>query len=336
LIRQFTNAGDVVYDPFSGAGTVPLEAWIAGRRTIGNDLNPYACLLTQAKLFPPASLASALGDIEDVANQISASTELVDLRTIPLWVRSFFNPDTLREVVAWNQILRKQGYCFLRACLLGILHHQRPGFLSFPSSHSVPYLRHKKFPRSSFPELYGYRSLRDRLEAKVTRALKRLPNLDFAMQRKCYSKNAAFLTPPGRVDAIITSPPYMHQLDYARDNRLRLWFLGISNWRELDQRISPGEPEFLSLLKQCFGLWQGVLPPHGRCVLVLGDTFSRLYHLPLPDAVTKIATEEVGGYKLLSRYSDQIPDARRVRRGLSGNLFETVLVFERQKGNNDA
>src|SRR5439155_20037294 len=64
LIRQFTNAGDVVYDPFSGAGTVPLEAWIAGRRTIGNDLNPYACLLTQAKLFPPASLASALGDIE--------------------------------------------------------------------------------------------------------------------------------------------------------------------------------------------------------------------------------------------------------------------------------
>ena len=52
LIAQFTDAGDVIYDPYSGSGTVALEAWVAGRNIIANDLSPYAALLTEAKLFP--------------------------------------------------------------------------------------------------------------------------------------------------------------------------------------------------------------------------------------------------------------------------------------------
>src|SRR3954470_13785945 len=56
LISQFTQAGDVVYDPFSGSGTVALEAWIAGRNVIANDYSPYAALLSRAKLFPLGSL----------------------------------------------------------------------------------------------------------------------------------------------------------------------------------------------------------------------------------------------------------------------------------------
>src|SRR5713226_7196222 len=56
LISQFTNSGDLVYDPFSGSGTVALEAWAANRRVVANDLSPYAYVLTRAKLFPPQSL----------------------------------------------------------------------------------------------------------------------------------------------------------------------------------------------------------------------------------------------------------------------------------------
>src|ERR1041384_6572270 len=63
LISQFTRKGQLVFDPFAGSGTVPLEAWIAGRRPVANDLNPYAALLTQAKLFPYKSLENALSDI---------------------------------------------------------------------------------------------------------------------------------------------------------------------------------------------------------------------------------------------------------------------------------
>src|ERR1017187_2117048 len=168
LISQFTNPGDLVYDPFSGSGTVALEAWAASRRVMANDLSPYAYALTRGKLFPPHTLQDALDSIAQTSVAAIKLRNDVDLRKVPRWVRDFFHPETLRETIAWTTVLRRQRSWFVLAALLGILHHQRPGFLSFPSSHTVPYLRVKKFPRSRFPELYEYRSLRDRLEAKVT------------------------------------------------------------------------------------------------------------------------------------------------------------------------
>ena len=48
-----SNPGDVVLDPFSGRGTTPLQACAEGRIGVGNDLNPFAHLLTAAKVEPP-------------------------------------------------------------------------------------------------------------------------------------------------------------------------------------------------------------------------------------------------------------------------------------------
>ena len=52
LVTRHSAKGDVLYDPFSGCGTLALEGWLAGRHVIANDLSPYANLLTRAKLFP--------------------------------------------------------------------------------------------------------------------------------------------------------------------------------------------------------------------------------------------------------------------------------------------
>lgn len=329
LVSRFTNEGELVYDPFSGSGTIALEAWLARRRVLANDLSPYAYLLTRAKLFPYVSISDALADIENVEKSIKRRYDQVDLRSVPRWVRQFFHPKTLREIVAWNTALKKKHLFFLQGCLLGILHHQRPGFLSFPSSHTVPYLRLKKFPPNRFPELYEYRSLRERLEAKVRRALKRLPALNPTVSRHCFSKNAAIFTPVDHIDAIITSPPYMRQLNYGRDNRLRLWLLGVADWKKLDKRVSPSEVVFLSLMRSCLTLWRDILSSHGRCVLILGDSRSRIYDLTLPDVITKLAVEEIGNYKVHCRYSEEIPKIRRVRREYCGSQSETILVLTR-------
>src|SRR5208282_418947 len=116
---------------------------------------------------------------------------------------------------------------------------------------TVPYLRKKAFPRSRFPKLYEYRSLTERFEAKIERAFRRVPELDYTLERKCYSESAHLLIPSVPVDAIITSPPYMRQLDYGRDNRLRLWFLGVDDSDALDQTISPSKDAFLKLMRRC-------------------------------------------------------------------------------------
>lgn len=329
LVSMFTDEGDNIYDPFCGSGTVALESWASGRNIIANDLSPYAYTLTRAKLYPYYSTDDANTEINDVAKQVSLHINKIDLRCVPMWVRSYFHSETLREIIAWSQALQSRKSYFLMSCLLGILHHQRPGFLSYPCSHTVPYKREKNFPREDFPELYQYRPVRERLERKVVRALKRVPHLDDDLIRMCNRYNAVKHTPKQKINAIITSPPYMRQLDYARDNRLRLWFLGEQDWKSLDDVISPAETNFISLFKSCLSHWQRVLVPKGLCVLVIGDAYCRTYNLSLPEAVEHIATKEVGGYSVLWKYTEEIPNERRVRRGCNGSLTETVLVLRK-------
>jgi hypothetical protein len=327
LISQFTKMNDTIYDPFSGSGTVALEAWAAHRNVIASDLSPYAALLTRAKLHPYRTLTEALEDIETLSSEVRERQREIDLRKVPSWVRRFFHPETLRETIAWTDVLRQRQRWFLLASLMGILHHQRPGFLSYPSSHTVPYLRLNAFPPSEFPELYEYRSLRDRFEAKIRRAFRRVPTLNFELLRKCYLQSAHLLTPTIAVDAIITSPPYMRQLDYARDNRLRLWFLGVQDTRCLDRTISPRKDAFLELMRKCFTKWQVVLKPKQYCILIVGDGSSELKDGNLPERISSIATKEIGSYTQIHGYTEAIPNERRVRRGLTGSTSETILIL---------
>jgi site-specific DNA-methyltransferase (adenine-specific) len=58
FIARLSRPGDVVLDPFSGRGTTPLQACAEGRVGVGNDLNPFAHLLTAAKVDPAQPAAA--------------------------------------------------------------------------------------------------------------------------------------------------------------------------------------------------------------------------------------------------------------------------------------
>jgi len=55
FVARYSRPGDVVLDPFAGRGTVPLQACVEGRLGVGNDLNPFAHVLTAAKVDPPTA-----------------------------------------------------------------------------------------------------------------------------------------------------------------------------------------------------------------------------------------------------------------------------------------
>ena len=50
LIRQSSEAGEVVVDPFMGSGSVGVAAARLGRRFLGNDLNPEAVRIAAQRL----------------------------------------------------------------------------------------------------------------------------------------------------------------------------------------------------------------------------------------------------------------------------------------------
>jgi len=273
LILAYSKIDDLIADPFSGAGTVPLEALLASRRVFAADVSPYAELLTSAKAFAPKTLDGALAQGERLL-AACALHPTPDLRSVPSWVRSYFHPRTLKEALAFALICRRQESSFNLACLLGILHHQRPGFLSYPSSHLVPYLRDKNFPRSQFPEMYAYRPLRPRILAKIRRAYKRIPE-GIRGAAQVVTAPIESLSFPTCIDSVITSPPYMNALDYGRDNRLRLWFLDPTAADRIDSHTPSTIEQFAHLMTVLASKTQAALRPRGHCVLVIGDVVSR-------------------------------------------------------------
>lgn len=334
LIALYSEPEDIVLDPFSGSGVVPLEAVLMGRQAWANDLSPYAYTLTLGKLEAPSSEKAAVQRAKNLAEAVRRDASLMDLRAVPEWVKEFFHPDTLREILAAFYILRQQKDYFLTACLLGILHHVRPGFLSYPASHLVPYLRTNKYPPDEFPEMYAYRDMRSRLVAKVKRAYRRhkLP-LDWEQRRyKVWNDNAMSLPVEDEtVDAVISSPPYFGALDYARDNRLRLWFLECYEWKELDESLTASKKVYLPQMKICLKEIHRVLKSYGYCALVLGDVDRGGEVRRTAEILADLALESTdNGFTVETIYDDYIPDDRRSRRNTKTTKFERILIMQKR------
>jgi len=52
LIKEHSNEGDIVIDPFMGSGTTVVEAIVNNRTGIGTDVNEFANLLAKVKTTP--------------------------------------------------------------------------------------------------------------------------------------------------------------------------------------------------------------------------------------------------------------------------------------------
>ncbi|MBE0615174.1 MAG: hypothetical protein IH604_15990 [Burkholderiales bacterium] len=331
LMLEYTNAGDLVVDPFCGCGVAVLEAAANGRRVVAGDWNPYAVLLTKAKLFPPSSLDAANRRLQAtwVMSQRLHSDQ--DLRKIPTWVRQFFHPETLRTALAFRDACVARGDIFLLACFLGVLHHQRPGFLSYPSSHLVPYLRDRRFPREQYPEMYKERDVLSRMQAKIRRTFKR-PVTRYTESRRVLHVDAREFPRLRQISAVITSPPYMNELDYVRDNRLRLWFIDRSLPQGLELKRRDRESEYRALLMSvCSRLASGI-KPGGYIILVVGDATRGSGRPGRTDFITRKVFESeptLQVFGLEQIYSDIIPNIRRSRRECTGTKSETVLIYKK-------
>ena len=330
LIEQYAEKPGIIYDPFAGSGTVLLEGWALGYEVVGSDLNYYAYVLSMGKLNPYKCVEEAktvLLKYRELAEERALTLSIDD---VPMWVRDFYDPNTLREICCWFFYLKEHNEWFLLSCLLGILHHQRPGFLSYPASHGAPYLRSSKYPKDIYPEMYQYKNVYEKLLKKVERSYKHIPSLDYSLSRKMILGDATKVRfNDEHFSTIITSPPYMKSLTYARDNRLRLWFLGEENWNDLDKTISPEKNLFIQMMKICFAKWADYQHPGDKCIIVIGD-ISVTYNgnkTSLVDVLVDISKQY---YLCKDKYQDMIPESRKVVKGNSNIKREIIVIFERK------
>jgi DNA modification methylase len=326
---RYSKQGDWVWDPFCGSGTIPLECRLLDRNVIAADINPYACALTRAKLHAPTSEKICFHQLA-LAEKLLKNMPQENNDEIPQWVKSFFHEQTLMEANALMiEFIRRRQY-FNMGCLLGILHHQRPGFLSYPASHLVPYLRDRLYPREKFPDAYEYRDPISRLQAKIKRILENPPPPKNS-RYKYFEKSALNrYLPDNSVDAIITSPPYMDALDYARDNRLRLWFLGVDDYKKIKdkeiRKISSFEEDMLVSLQ----IMSQVVKPGGVCIII-GDVKRNNNNYNVPEMISKLVENKVKNLFLENKWVEMVPNHRRTRRNSSTTQTETIIIFRHKR-----
>jgi DNA modification methylase len=181
--------------------------------------------------------------------------------------------------------------------------------------------------------MYQYRDVRSRLLAKIKRAYRhaQIPESWPKRHYQIWQTNAMNLPIADEsVDSIISSPPYFGALDYARDNRLRLWFLGCENWKELDAQLTAKSNIYLPQMSACLQEMARVLKPGRHCVLVLGDVKRNGKTKRTAEILANLAVENTGDFVVENIYDDRIPNERRSRRGTKTTKLERILVMRKK------
>jgi hypothetical protein len=232
-VLAWSKRGDVILDPFSGRGTTVFESLLNGRRALGCDTNPVAVCLSKAKADPPklTELLERIADLEHECHFFTSNAPEVTAEFFTLC----FHERTLQQLLFLMEKLnwrKSRTDCFIAALSLGCLHgeshktelcfsNRMPRTISTKPGYSVRWWQKNGClppDRDVFSILrvcteYRYQSPLPPLKGRV-------------VEGDARRAGALLRSYRGRVNLVITSPPYLDITDYHEDQWLRLWFLG--------------------------------------------------------------------------------------------------------------
>ena len=227
FIIRLTNPDDIVYDPFMGRGTTPVETALLGRTPYGNDINPLSKALTEPRINPPSlnQIVDRLGEIPWHSFKTIKHKELL----------VFYHKKTLAQIEglrSWLKQREKKSILdktdrWIRMIAINRLTGHSSGFFSvytLPPNQAVSIKSQKKInkKRNQKPE---FREV-PLIIVKKSRSL--------LSQEQTLSDKSLFLTQPSyktpqiaseSVKLTVTSPPFLDIVNYVSDNWLRCWFL---------------------------------------------------------------------------------------------------------------
>ncbi len=285
FIKYFTDKDDLVFDPFSGRGTTLLESRILGRNSIASDLNPIALALSRAKSHKLA--------IQDIFNRIDglendydyalfmpeANAQIDDIHLI-------YHPRTLAQLCYLRLVLinsKNKIDEYLVGAILGVMHggESKNGksiyaSISMPNTFSMSPEYVRRFVQTKQLNR-EFRDVFNLLRKKTIRVFEKHKHSDkesivAESDAKKISKNKILKSHIGKVDLLLTSPPYLGVVNYARQNWIRSWFLDkdpVEVSCNLDDDLNLFE--WISFSKETLIEFKKFLKPNGVAVLVIGD-----------------------------------------------------------------
>jgi hypothetical protein len=282
FIERLTQPGDIVYDPFMGRGTTPLESALLGRVPFANDANPLSTMMVRPRLDPPY-----LDELEARLREIP----LNDPVDMPEDLLAFYHPKTLRGISSLKKyFLRRleQGGLdsieeWLALVALNRLTGHSNGFFSvytLPPNQAVSASSQLKINakrNQSPPErdlvkiiLKKSRQLLGDVTKQTRASLAKVANRALLLTRPAASTPQI---PADSVSLVVTSPPFLNVVQYATDNWLRCWFLGIDA-KTVKLTVPSKLSDWQAVMLNVFRELNRVLKPGGHIAFEVGEVHS--------------------------------------------------------------
>jgi hypothetical protein len=281
FIERLTQPGEAVYDPFMGRGTSLVEAGLLGRVPCGCDVNPLSVVLTRPRLHPP-ELSAVQRRLAELDYSAKSAGELSEDLLV------FYHPETLRELCALRRYLmgRREGGVsdgvddWIRMVAVNRLTGHSPGFFSvytLPPNQAVSVKSQRKInekrdqqpPRRHVPEVIAHKSrqLLADCDGPVRRTLEGVCGQATLLTQHCESVPQMA---SGSIALVVTSPPFLDVVDYAGDNWLRCWFIGVDPG-SVRLTVPKKLEEWQRTMTGVFGELARVLRPGGHVAFEVGE-----------------------------------------------------------------
>ena len=310
FIERLTNPRDIVYDPFMGRGTTLIEAAFLNRIPAGNDINPLSAVLVRPRLRVP-SLEQIRERLEQI--QWKKNVETRDDLLV------FYHPETLREITALKEYFAERELNgnldpaddWIRMVTVNRLTGHSAGFFSvytLPPNQAVSIKSQEKINRDR-KQVPPRRSVPDLILRKSRSLLKdltpeRLATLHQVGEKALLANAPAAQTsslPAGTFSLVVTSPPFLNVVQYATDNWLRCWFIGVDAEKvklTIPNKLEQWQAEMTNVFREL----RRVLKQSGHIAFEVGEV--RNGRIKLEETVLRCGTD-AGLEPLLVLINDQ-------------------------------
>ena len=110
-IQRYSNANDIILDPFCGSGIIGLQAVLSNRKFIGYDLNPFATFLTKNTIdinFDTMSFNKDFDQIKEIVEDDIMSLYKIDDKYILYTIQGKNNKQKHNAIVSDAKFLHRQ------------------------------------------------------------------------------------------------------------------------------------------------------------------------------------------------------------------------------------
>jgi DNA modification methylase len=234
-----TGKGGVVLDPMSGSGTTVVEAVLSGCEGLGVDMNPLSSLLGQTKAdllsADPQRIAAEYQKIRStlLEPEPHITPVLSYLNTLPeadqKYLKQWFAEEVLASLDEIAELVSATGYAPARSLMLISLSNIIRS-ISWQKDDDLRVRKDVRLdveidPKKEFLEELG-RSVRAVLAFLYQDGGRPKPKHTI-IPGDARKAAEIFSSYKGRVDVVITSPPYATALPYLDTDRLSLYYLGL-------------------------------------------------------------------------------------------------------------